>query len=439
MRRQLAFTLCTLLSLASLPALWAGDVVTPHHGRRTAIVEAIQRTQSAVVNIHSERLTYQQDGVSPSRANGMGTGIIIDPRGYIVTNHHVVDDVNLLRVRLSDGTAFLAKVIARSKEHDLALIKIDAGRSLPIARIGTSKDLMIGETVIAIGNAYGYENTVSVGIVSALNRDVALNKEISYKSLIQTDASINPGNSGGPLINIEGELIGVNVAIRAGAQGISFAIPVDQMVQVVGDMFARRRQELALGFGYRDVINLSEPTQPRVRVADVQPQGAAAKAGLQPGDVIVQVGELRVQNPLDLERALCDLKPSERLPLRLKRGAKELDVELNLEDEGEQDEVRQRAWQVLGMRLRPATSEQASEARVTAGTPVIVAVRKGSPAEKVGMQRGDVLVGLHQWEISSFEHLGFVLNHGEFKSFRPLRFLVVRSGQKLWGNFELKD
>jgi serine protease Do len=438
MRRQLAILLGVVL-VFQVPDLRAGDVITPHHGRRTAIVEAIQRAQPAVVNIHSERLTAAADGVSPSRANGMGTGIIIDPRGYIVTNHHVVEDVNLLRVRLADGSAYLAKVMARSKEHDLALIKIDAGRPLPIVRIGTSKDLMIGETVIAIGNAFGYENTVSVGIVSALGRDVTLNKEISYKSLIQTDASINPGNSGGPLLNIEGELIGVNVAIRAGAQGISFAIPVDQMVQVVGDMFARRRQELALGFGYRDVIDVSQPGLPRVRVADVQPHTAAAKAGLQPGDVIIQVGDYRVLNPLDLERALCERKPTERLPVRLKRGDQELEIELNLEDDGEPDELRQRVWQVLGMRLRPATSEQAAQARVPVGTPVVTAVRKGSPAERVGMQRGDVLVGLHQWEINSFDHIAYVLNHADFKSFRPLRFLVVRAGQKLWGNFELRD
>src|SRR6202040_1196844 len=166
---------------------------------------------------------------SQNRVNGMGTGIIIDPRGYIVTNQHVVEDVNVIRIRLSDGTSQSATVIARSQEADLALLKIDVPRPLPTMPLGTSSDLMVGETVIAIGNAYGYEHTVTVGIISAIKRDVTLNKEVSYKALIQTDASINPGNSGGPLLNINGDLIGVNVAIRAGAQGIWIAIPVDAM------------------------------------------------------------------------------------------------------------------------------------------------------------------------------------------------------------------
>src|SRR5262249_8286972 len=132
---------------------------------------------------------------------------------------------------------------------------IDVQRPLPTIQLGTASDLMVGETVIAVGNAYGYEHTVSVGVVSAVKRDVSLNKDMSYKSLIQTDASINPGNSGGPLLNVQGELVGVNVAIRAGAQGIGFAIPVDNMIRVVNDMLrARRRASMIDGFTCRDQV-----------------------------------------------------------------------------------------------------------------------------------------------------------------------------------------
>ena len=177
----------------------------------------------------------------------MGTGIIIDPRGYIITNQHVVEDVNSLRVRLADGTSLAARVVARDRDADLALLKVDAGASLPVVPLGTASDLMVGETVIAIGNAYGYEHTVSVGVVSAVGRDVALNKEVSYKALIQTDASINPGNSGGPLLNINGELIGVNVAIRAGAQGIGFAIPVDAVIKSAAAMMDGKMDGTGLG------------------------------------------------------------------------------------------------------------------------------------------------------------------------------------------------
>lgn len=194
------------------------------NSRRTPIVMAVQRVRDAVVNIHSERTaSLDPEELLPhvntqNRVNGMGTGILIDPRGYIVTNYHVVEDVSMLRVRLGDGSTYAARVVGREPSEDLALLKIDASRPLPVIPLGTARDLMVGETVLAIGNAYGYEHSVTVGVVSALKRDVSLNKEISYRSLIQTDASINPGNSGGPLLNIDGELVGVNVAIRAGTR-----------------------------------------------------------------------------------------------------------------------------------------------------------------------------------------------------------------------------
>ena len=206
------------LVFAAPPCVQAGNP------RRTAVVEVVERVKGAVVNIHSER-TVRAGGtnedlfaLTPSqhRVNGMGTGIIIDARGYIITNHHVVDDVNLLRVSLADGSTFTAKVVARNAEEDLALLKIDSDKPLQVMPMGTSSDVLVGESVVAIGNAYGYPHTVTEGIVSAIKRDVTLNKDISYKQLIQTSAPINPGNSGGPLLNINGDLIGVNVAIRAG-------------------------------------------------------------------------------------------------------------------------------------------------------------------------------------------------------------------------------
>src|SRR5260370_6514904 len=217
--------------------VWAGDP------RRTPVVEAVDSVRGGVVNIHSERTVMgpafeELFSLSPSQngINGMGTGVLVDPRGYIVTNHHVVEDVHVIRVRLGDSSTYSARVLARDPDADLALLKIDAGRPLPVMPLGTGKDLMVGETVIAIGNDYGYEHTVTVGVVSALKRDVVLNKEISYKGLIQTDASINPGNSGGPLLNINGEMVGVNVAIRPRPPGLSFAIPADNMTSAVPEI-----------------------------------------------------------------------------------------------------------------------------------------------------------------------------------------------------------
>ena len=239
--------------------------------RKTLVVRAIDRVKGAVVNIHSER-----PGQSSRPIQGMGTGIVIDPRGYIVTNQHVVDEVTSLRCRLSDGNTHVAVIVARNAELDLALIKIDADSRLPIMPLGTASDLMVGETVIAIGNAFGYEHTASMGIVSAVKRDVNLNQDMYYKSLIQTDASINPGNSGGPLINVHGELVGVNVAIRDKAQGIGFAIPVDNMIRSVADMLHSRRRTY-------DGLVVRRPPGRYGANGPVRTRGGQARGRQQPG------------------------------------------------------------------------------------------------------------------------------------------------------------
>ena len=198
--------------------------------RRTADVRAVENARNSIVNIHGQKtIGASEDGAGhvegPRRVNGMGTGVVIDERGYIITNYHVVEGVRKIEVTLADEQTFTATLVSHDPDTDLAIIKINVGKKLPVITIGTSSDLMTGEPVIAVGNAYGYENTVTRGSVSALHRSVQVSEAQSYEDLIQTDASINPGNSGGPLLNIDGEMIGINVAVRAGAQGIGFAIP----------------------------------------------------------------------------------------------------------------------------------------------------------------------------------------------------------------------
>ena len=232
--RQLSRTraLCVAAMLASV-LFGSGRTVaqslelTRTGARKTLVVKAIDRTKGAVVNINSERASGFVDGGS---SKVQGTGVIIDPRGWIVTNQHVIDGGTSLKCRLEGGTSYKAEVIASDAALDLALIKISPREFLPIMQLGTATDLMLGETVIAIGNAHGYEHSVSVGVVSALNRDVELSSDMRYKALIQTDAALNPGNSGGPLINVHGELIGINVAVRYGAQNIGFAIPMEPII-----------------------------------------------------------------------------------------------------------------------------------------------------------------------------------------------------------------
>jgi len=169
------------------------------------------------VNIHGQKLVAANDDTSGEqrRVNGMGTGVVIDPRGYVVTNYHVVEGVRRIEVTLASGKTVSATLVSHDPRTDLAVIKVAADGPLPVIAIGTSSDLMIGETVLALGNAFGYEHTVTRGIISALHRDVEVSRTQRYDDLIQTDASINPGNSGGPLLNINGEMIGINVAVRA--------------------------------------------------------------------------------------------------------------------------------------------------------------------------------------------------------------------------------
>jgi serine protease Do len=457
----LALVTCSLLLLTSA-ARAAGR-------RRSEVVEVVERVRAAVVNIHSERTVQgpaadELFSLAPSqnRINGMGTGVIIDPRGYIVTNQHVVEDVSLIRVRLADGTAASARVVARDTEGDLALLKIDVTKPLAVMPMGTATDLMVGETVIAIGNAYGYEHTVTVGVVSAIKRDVTLNKEVSYKSLIQTDASINPGNSGGPLLNVNGELIGINVAIRAGAQGIGFAIPVDSMLRAAADMLSiRKRNGTWHGLVVKDTLDLDPnplpvsgqdgavpavqtahgasvpttqepPTLARRLVIDrLEANGPGWRAGLQKGDVIVQVADQPVHCALELERALLDSHAQDHVSVVVQREGKDKRLELILAAaERVASSTPDVVWHKLGLRLSPVGGEVVSQINQQLhGGLAVTDLRADGPAAKAGIQRGDILVGLHQWEMLSLENIIFVLNHPDLASFNPLRFYIVRSGQ----------
>lgn len=416
------------------------SIVFRANSRKTPIVDLVQRVKGAVVNIHSERTVHNSVAgdaftmPSQNRVNGMGTGIIIDHRGYIVTNHHVIDDVSVIRIRLCDGSTQNAQVVARCPEMDLALLKINAPRPLPVIALGTADDLMVGETVAAIGNAFGYEHTVTVGVVSAVKRDVSLNKEMSYKSLIQTDASINPGNSGGPLLNVNGELIGVNVAIRAGAQGIGFAIPVDNMIRVVEGMLRTRRQSAAYdGLRYRDRLDAGPDGLVRkVVVESNETNSPASIAGLHRGDVLVQVGDVQVTCGYDVERGLLDHNAGELVPVVVRRQGKEQRLELALAnpDRNRPSGPSDIVWSKLGVQLRAIDGETVSRVNHQLhGGLEITAVDDDSVASKAGIRKGDILVGLHQWETLSVDNVAFVLSHPDLAHFTPLSFYIVRSGQ----------
>ncbi len=410
----------------------------PAPSRSSPIVQAVQRARPAVVNIRGEK-TLQASETSGSpvegarRVNGMGTGVIIDPRGYILTNHHVVDGVREIQVTLADGNRYVAKLIARDPETDLAVIKIDLPTAMPVSPIGRSDDLLPGETVIAVGNAYGYEHTVTRGIISALHRAVQVSEAQYYEDLIQTDASINPGNSGGPLLNEEGEMIGINVAVRAGAQGIGFAIPVNKALEVATRLLADYTQKSA----WHGVKVADRPTGEGegLRVEAVEEGSPGAQAGLQPGDLITAVGNEKVHRPLDFYRMFLDRKGGESVTLSIQREGQTQQLALTLAAQPRRTGPTGIIWETLGLELKPISEEtfkQQYKTRYRGGL-MVAAIRPNSPAAEQGILPGDVLVGMHIWETISLENVLYVLQRPDLARINPLKFYVLRGQETLYG------
>ncbi len=406
--------------------------------RRSAIVQAVEQARPSVVNIHGHKIVraeseQYQAGDQTRRVNGMGTGVVIDQRGYILTNHHVVDGVRRIQVTLADGRPLVARLIAHDPITDLAVIKIPVKQSLPTLTVGKSNDIMEGETVIAVGNAYGYEHTVTRGIVSALHRNVQVNDTQEYEDLIQTDASINPGNSGGPLLNIDGEMIGINVAVRVGAQGIGFAIPVDKAMQVAAMLMNAER----LGGVWHGAVTEDAPRGDTVAVVvrDVKADSPALAAGLRKGDVITRVNGRTVQRSLDVERALLGTSPGQDVSFAVNRANEAVTVELALASAPMRREtVADRAWGNLGLRLSVVPTEQfQSHSRRFRGGLKVLSVRGDGPAARQGIRQGDILVGMHTWETISMENLAYIMNQSDFGKSDTIQFYIIRDDKTLSG------
>ncbi|MGC1275201.1 MAG: trypsin-like peptidase domain-containing protein [Planctomycetaceae bacterium] len=440
----LAVSLVTATAVATDPRLPAADAEDP---RETPLVLAVQRAKASVVNIHSVKTAYDDESVFASRqgrkVNGMGTGIVIDGRGYIVTNHHVVAGVDSLRCTLVDHSTYEATTVAVDPERDLAIIKVVPTRELTVMPLGTSSDLMLGETVIAVGNAFGYEHTVTAGIVSQLHRDVEVNETQSYKNLIQTDASINPGNSGGPLVNLRGEVIGINVAIRAGAQRIGFAIPIDDARIVIAEMLNTERLDRTVhGLMTED---LKKAADRRLVVRGSVSASPASQAGFQPGDVVTDVAGRTVTDRVDFERALLGRKAGQDVAVIVRRDGEPKTLTLTLAASSAVSEnvlaavapstTSDDAWTVLGLKLATAEASAVSGTRYRGGLRVS-AVRDDSPAAQNGIRPGDVLVGLHQWETVSIDNVDWVLKNDDVKKMGPIRFYIVRGRETLYGHLK---
>jgi serine protease Do len=414
-------------------------VVLASERHSSPTVRLVQQVAPSIVNIHGQKTLAPGDenyrrGESQN-VNGMGTGVIIDQRGYILTNHHVVDGVKRIEVTLSDKTQYIASRVAHDPTTDLAIIKIDSAQKFPVLPIGASSDLMIGEDVVAIGNAYGYEHTVTRGVISALKRTVQVSDTQSYKDLIQTDASINPGNSGGPLMNIDGEMIGINVAVRQGAQGIGFAIPVDMAVKVATDLMSAER-ERSSNTWHGIVASYDEQTASKACViGKIDEESPAAKCGLQPGDVISKIDDSSVSRPLDIERAMLGHQVGEELALTVQRNKQPVKLNLVLASAPKRTSDVERIWETLGMKLEAVGASQLrSYQKQYRGGLLVTAVRRDSPAAADGIRQGDILLGVHIWETISLENVIYILKTDEFASVQPVKFLILRNEATYYGH-----
>ena len=425
---------CAALGLCLSVGIVSAQATDPSP-RMSPIVRAIQRAEAAVVNIQGNKFvtTASSNGAGAKQeVNGMGTGVIIDPRGYIITNLHVVEDVSRIEVTLSDGSTAIAKLINYDPDTDLAMIKIPTSKDLPTIQFGTSSDLMRGETVIAIGNPFGYQNTVTQGIISALHRDIPVNVTQEYKNLIQTNADINPGNSGGPLLNLEGDVIGINVAVRVGAQGIGFAIPIDSALEVMADLVASSRRE-PIEHGL-DLVRTYEAGTSKLSLRSSNDERSENR-DLQVCDVIESINGLPISNRLELELALLEHRPGESVDMVVARGNSKYPLALKLRTSGNSlsdSTIAKLVWDQIGIRVTPVpANDVASINEDYRGGLRITEIRPGSPAAKQRLVPGDIIVGIMEWQTVSLENLQWILASPHFKSASPAKYYVIRKRQQL--------
>jgi serine protease Do len=340
-----------------------------------------------------------------------GSGVIVDGQGYILTNAHVVENAAEIEVGLSDDRKFKATLVGRDSKTDLAVLRVEApAGSLPVAELGDSDRLRIGQWAVAIGNPFGLDRTVTAGIISATGRTRV--GVATYEAFIQTDASINPGNSGGPLLNLQGRVIGINTAIVASGQGIGFAIPINMAREVMGQLISRGRvvrgwlgiviqdltPDLAAGFGLPDTGG--------VLISDVMKDSPADAAGIRPGDVIVEFTGAPIKEVIDLQRRVAAVEPGRPTGLTVIRDRRPTPLTVRI---GEQpnEEVQVAAApreERLGLTVEALTAENADRFNLSARAGVVVtAVKPGSAGAEAGIRTGDAILEMNRRRISSVE------------------------------------
>jgi Do/DeqQ family serine protease len=416
---------------------------------QTAITELAESAKPAVVNLfpltglgHTRELPQDRIPNSP----GSGSGLIIDADGHIVTNNHVIGDATEIEVRLSDKSTLIGQVIGKDPDTDLAVIKVTAEHPLAYAKFGDSSSVRVGQWVLAVGNPFGLDRTVTLGVVSGIGRE---NINLSrYENFIQTDASINPGNSGGPLFNLRGEVIGINTAIINFAQGIGFAIPSNMAKQVIQQLLAKGRvvrgwlgvgiqpltPELARKFGVREGEG--------VLVNEVFDKDPAASAGIKPGDIITKIDGNLVDTPNRLSRIVAGLLPGATAKVEVVRDQSRLILEVGLTERRDTAVVASlpqlRTDAKLGLDVQDLTAGLADKFKLRESKGVLVTkVEPGSLAQSEGLREGDLIKEVNRAEVGTVAEFSTAISkvrRGETVLLRVLRenrafYVVLKSSE----------
>ena len=428
----------------------------PRERRRDATVRAVEKAGPAVANIATERVVIEHfppgfdeffrefTGRGAERrtvARSLGSGVIIDPTGYIVTNAHVVQHASKIVVTLPDEREFEANLLSLTYVHDLALLKIDAPVPFTYIRLGTSGDLMMGETMLALGNPFGLENTVTRGVISARDRRIRKDGKELEGTFLQTDAAINPGNSGGPLLNLDGELVGVNTAVHAGGQGIGFAIPVDRVRQVLCELSDPATvRESWLGWQLSD-------SRAGVRVDRVDAGSPAAAAGIAPGEILEGSGGFLSPTVFDVNKPFLAAPEGTGVKLTIRGADGSRRTATLLPGHSPARDLVERRLGIQGRDLSPAAAWK--KGLEIEGGIVVGGLAKDAAAAKIGVEAGDILtkIGRHvvdprlgqaQFEVTrvtSTAELARVLD--SIPRGAEVAIFVLRAGRELQGELKV--
>jgi serine protease Do len=423
--------------------------------RRTAITDAVAKVAPSVVTVQTE--VVQRVPVDPlesffggrptTRSSaGLGTGFIIRADGLIVTNAHVVAGATSISVMLRDGTTYPAKQVGTDETNDLAVLRVDA-KSLPVAPLGDSDNLLVGEWAIAIGNPYGFmlgnsEPSVTAGVISGVGRNLVARGEGSsaYFDMIQTDASINPGNSGGPLVSADGEVIGVNSSIYStsgGSIGLGFAIPINRARRVADDLVEHgrvRRPWIGVRLEQPKSDNPRDYIARGARVAAVTPGSPAERAGIRVGDVLLREKTRAIRNRFDWDAALLDLRVGEQVPLVVHRGSSDLPVSVTIAD---LPEVSAPKVQVLKeLELVTLTPAMRAERGFRSEKGALVYRATDRISQELFIQPGDLIIQINRTEIGSAEDASRALDY--YAGRGPIRLICERDGQLFSTDFVIR-